>query len=290
MSNGKAPHLVQYQGSKRIIAGKILEHMPEVEGRLVEPFCGVCAVSIASAMAGKAHRYWLNDINEPLVRMMKRAIDDPDGLTDEYAVIWTAQFDGDHVSHFWDERERFNNGEKTEARLLYLIARCVKGAVRYGADGKMNQSPDKRRHGTKPETIRKNAREISYLLKGKCEFTSLDYRDVFERARDDDLLYMDPPYQGTSFVADHRYYQGVARDELVGALEGLNHSGVGYLLSYDGQCGNKEYGVDLPAELECEKVMIDAGRSAQATLLGRDARTYEALYISPKVRRRIHHE
>ena len=285
MAGRKAPHLVQYQGSKRSIAPMILEYTPVVEGRFVEPFCGVCAMSIAMAMEGRAQRYWLNDINEPLVRMMRLAIEQPDTLADNYAEIWVKQFEGDHVAHFWSEREKFNNGGKTEARMLYLIARCVKGAIRYGSDGQMNQSPDKRRHGTKPETIRKNAHEISYLLRGKCEFTSLDYREVFAQAHKDDLLYMDPPYQGTSFVSDHRYYQGVARDELVDALADLNRNGVGFLLSYDGQCGEKAYGRDLPANLECEKVMIDAGRSSQATLLGREERTLEALYISPIAKR-----
>ena len=42
----------------------------------------------------------------------------------------------------------------------------------------MNQICDKRRYGTKPETIRKNAREISELLKGKASLFCNDYRDI----------------------------------------------------------------------------------------------------------------
>ena len=34
----KTPHLVQYQGSKRMIAPKIIEFFPEKIDRLVEPF------------------------------------------------------------------------------------------------------------------------------------------------------------------------------------------------------------------------------------------------------------
>ena len=42
----------------------------------------------------------------------------------------------------------------------------------------------------------------------------------------------------------------------------------------------KEYGEELPQELHCKKIMLNAGPSSQATLLGRKSTTFEALYIS----------
>ena len=98
------------------------------------------------------------------------------------------------------ERELFNQGKEyqTPARLLYLLARCVKGAVRYGLNGQMNQSADKRRHGTKPATIRKNALLISSLLKGKCSFTALDYKEVLSQCGSDDFIYMIDSSESTS--------------------------------------------------------------------------------------------
>ena len=94
--------------------------------------------------------------------------------------------------HFYVVRDRFNNGQETPANLLYLIARCVKGAVRYGGNGKFNQSPDKRRHGTNPDTLEQNLYAISNLLKGKTSYFALDYHDVFEMAHPGDLVYIDP--------------------------------------------------------------------------------------------------
>lgn len=281
------PHLVQYQGSKRLLAPDILRHVPSGTKRLVEPFCGVCAVSIAAAEADVCDEFWINDINAPLVSMMREAIEEPDRLADAYEEIWSAQFsgDGDHVAHFLSERQLFNADEanRTPARMLYLIARCVKGAVRYDSAGRLNQSCDKRRHGTNPKRIRTNARAISKLLKGRCRFTSIDYLDVFSACDDSDILYLDPPYQGTSFVRDHRYFQGVRREELIDGLAELNSRGVGYLLSYDGECGDKSYGEDLPEDLGCEKLMLQAGRSTQSTLLGKSEQTVEALYVSPSL-------
>lgn len=47
--NGTTPHIVQYQGSKRILAPQILQYMPQKFNRLVEPFAGMAAITIAVA-------------------------------------------------------------------------------------------------------------------------------------------------------------------------------------------------------------------------------------------------
>jgi DNA adenine methylase len=91
---------------------------------------------------------------------------------------------------------------------------------------------------------------------------------------------MDPPYQGVSNVRDNRYYAGVEFEEFSQAIEVLNKKGVDYIISYDGSCGEKSYGKELPSNLNCSKIMLNAGPSSQATLLGRRSMTFEALYLS----------
>lgn len=197
-------------------------------------------------------------------------------------MVWEEQFQygENHVQDFYDVREKFNQGDQQPAHMLYLLARCVKGAVRYGKNGKFNQSPDKRRHGTKPQTLAPNVHAISQLLQGKTSFSALDYHDILDTAKPGDLVYMDPPYQGVTNVRDNRYLAGVQFDEFAQAVMTLNQKGVDYLISYDGACGSKAYGEELPPELHCQKVMLNAGTSSQATLLGRKSTTFEALYVS----------
>lgn len=279
---GKVPHIVQYQGSKRILAPQILQYMPKQFNRLIEPFAGMAAISIATAYEGRTNKFLINDLNTPLINMLHEVVEYPQNLIDNYTLVWEEQFSygENHLQHFYDVRERFNNGEKTPANMLYLLARCVKGSVRYGKTGKFNQSPDKRRHGTNPQTLAPNVYKISYLLKGKSDFTSFDYRDILEMAEPGDLVYMDPPYQGVTNVRDNRYFAGVPFEEFAEALNILNYKGVDYLISYDGACGGKEYGEDLPGNLHCKKVLLNAGLSSQSLLLGRKSTTFEALYIS----------
>jgi DNA adenine methylase len=115
----------------------------------------------------------------------------------------------------------------------------------------------------------------------------LDYREVLSQARADDLVYMDPPYQGVCGNRDARYYSGIDYAEFVAALDELNSRNIAYIVSYDGRCGDKRFGEALPASLDLAHLEIEAGTSSQATLLGRKEVTYESLYLSRALTKRL---
>jgi DNA adenine methylase len=171
----------QYQGSKRALASTILQYLPTRMTRLVEPFCGSAAVSIAAAARGRASEFWLNDFNKPLAELLALMINSPKELFKFYANLWRADRE-DALEHYYQVRESFNR-TKDARLLLYLLARCVKGAVRYNGEGLFNQSPDKRRLGTRPETMKENITAISALLRGKTIVTSLSYENVLANVR-----------------------------------------------------------------------------------------------------------
>ena len=277
----KIPHPIQYQGSKRSLASTILRYFPIKFPRLVEPFAGTAAISIACAARGKTNSYWINDLNNPLAELLGLIINHPAEIADYYETIWNQQHD-DPIEHYYRVREDFNRTEDPKL-FLYLLARCAKGSVRYNAEGLFNQSPDKRRHGTRPETMRENIFGVSTLLKGKSEISSLDYRDVLSNINEDDVVYMDPPYQGVCDDRDSRYSSRISYEEFVTALSELNTRQISYAVSYDGRTGNKTFGNRLPENLSLTLIELEAGRSTQATLLGRDAITVESLYLSPRL-------
>lgn len=292
------PQPFQYQGSKRALAALILQYLPQETTRLVEPFCGSAALSIATAARGRAKEFWLNDFNAPLAGLLSLIVNSPRELGKFYTELWRADHT-DALEHYYQVRESFNRTQ--DARLLlYLLARCVKGAVRYNSDGLFNQSPDKRRLGTQPETMKASLNAISTLLRGKTIVTSVSYENVLANLRDDDVVYMDPPYQGVCGERDSRYFSGISFDAFVAQLAALNLKSIRYLVSYDGRLGNRTYGKPLPDKLDLTLVEIEAGRSSQATLLGRDEVTIESLYLSsnlaadlgvqPAIHRRRHGE
>lgn len=272
------PQPFQYQGSKRKLAATILRYLPSRVERIVEPFAGSAAFSIAAAAERRASRYWLNDCNPPLAALLRQIIEQPEILADFYRDIWRGQSE-DRLGHYYRVREDFNRTHDPRL-LLYLLARCVKGAVRYNANGLFNQSPDNRRLGTRPDTLRRNLMAVSMLLRGHSLVTALDYREVFAGCRSTDVVYMDPPYQGVCGTRDSRYFSGIDFDDFTEALATLNDRGVRFLISYDGRLGEQRYGRALPDALDLQCVEIEVGRSSQATLLGRDKITVESLYLS----------
>lgn len=282
------PHPIQYQGSKRNLAPVILRYVPKGIERLIEPFAGSAAISIAAAARRMAKSYVINDLNKPLVELLRLIIEFPVETASFYEIIWKEQYQ-DSIEHYYKVREDFNRNQ--DPRLfLYLLARCVKGAVRYNADGFFNQSPDKRRRGTRPETMRANILGVSCLLKGKTVFSSLDYTKILAEAGIADLVYMDPPYQGVCGDRDSRYLSGISFSDFVSALEELNSRGIPYMVSYDGRRGNRAFGELLPSSLDLTRVELEAGRSSQATLLGRDEITYESLYLSRALTEKLVHK
>jgi DNA adenine methylase len=266
----KLPHPIPYQGSKRNLADQILRLFPEHFDSLIEPFAGSAAITIASAYYFKANSFIVNDVNEPLINLWDTIINNPKSIIKSYHDIWHGQH-GNEEEYYYQIRDRFNETKQPEY-LLFLLAKCVKAAVRYNAQGGL---------GRNPAAMRDDILRVSQLLKGKVQLHSEDYKQIIDLATSDDLVYMDPPYQGTGVNGGFNYAGTIEFDNFVASLFELNYNNVPYILSYDGRTGDKTYGIPLPEKLNLTKIEINAGRSSQATLLSRSEITYEAVYLSP---------
>jgi len=278
----RLPHPIPYQGSKRNLARAILERVGGREvRRLYEPFAGSAALTIAAAAAGVGARYLIADSLDPLIAIWRHVLTDPVGLADGYERVWKGQRRGDH-GYYAGVRDRFN-ARGAPADLLYLLARCVKNSPRWNRDGHFNQSADRRRLGMSPEKMRRELAGAHELLRGKTDAASADFEETIAEATPRDLVYLDPPYEGTSGSRDTRYHQGLSRERLIAALERLNRRRVPWLLSYDGRSGARAYGAPLPAGLHSLRLELRAGRSSQATLNGLASVTVESLYVSPSL-------
>lgn len=281
----RVPHPIPYQGSKRTLARSIVACFPAHVERVIEPFAGSAAVSLAAAQRSAARRFVLNDANAPLIQLWREIVEQPLDLARRYRELWLEQ-QGRERDYYAAVRAAFNQTHAAHY-LLYLLARCVKAAVRYNAGGAFNQSPDHRRKGTHPQRMEQQILGASRLLQDRVTLTALDYRELLPLVTPRDLLYLDPPYQGVCGRRDPRYTQGVTFDALVDLLHDLNAREIAYIVSYDGRTGGKAFGWPLPADLNLTQLEIDAGRSSQATLLGRTSRTVESLYLSAALCRKI---
>ncbi len=273
------PHPIPYQGSKRLLAPRILSYVADRRfRRLYEPFSGSAAITIAASHMRLATEYVIGDSLASLAALWQHILSEPAALADQYECLWAAHEEGS-IEHYYRIRDAFNQ-QQDPAHLLYLLARCVKNAPRFNRNGLFNQSPDKRRLGMRPTKMRCELFGAHVLLRDRACVMTGDFEGTIAGATGDDLVYMDPPYEGTSTGTDKRYYESMDRVRLIRALEGLDRRGVPYMLSYDGQSGTKRYGDYLPEHLDVKRIELAAGRSSQATLNGRNETTIESLYVS----------
>ena len=227
----------------------------------------------------------LNDTNAALTSLWTQIIDEPQLIAEQYAVLWRAQQDNPRA--FYDTiRSEFNATQRPEL-FLYLLARCVKAAIRYNSSGEFNQSPDNRRLGSRPARMAQQIQLVSSILRGRTELRNDDFRNALHDASPSDVIYMDPPYQGVSTNRDRRYAEVLGYDEFADALASFNRRNLSFVISYDGRTGAKKHGKPLPPSLRLTHFEIDAGRSTQDTLAGGKARTVESLYLSPALVERL---
>ena len=175
----KVPHVIPYQGSKRKLANKILEHVQhDVEGAVYEPFAGSAALTLAAAANNIGTSYVIGDKFSPLIELWKLIVKTPGYVASNYSEIWEAQLT-DPKAHFLKIRNEFNN-EQDPVKFLYLVARCVKNSIRFNSYGEFNQSADNRRLGMKPEKVASESRLASSILKNRTTFTSGDFRKILK--------------------------------------------------------------------------------------------------------------
>ena len=279
------PHPMPYQGSKRWLAPTIAACIPQGVRTLYEPFAGSAAVSLCAATKSSVRNHVIGDLHKPIAMLWEAIINTPHDLADEYERLWLEQECAGR-NHFAKVRQAFNV-EPQPALFLYLLARCVKAAVRYNRNGEFNNTADHRRRGARPDTMRDNIVRAAKMLAGKALVRHAEYLCTLDDADARDVIYLDPPYQGTSGNRDSRYVKGMTFKDFCDGLRQLADRKLSLIISYDGRVGDRVYGQRLPASLNLRLFEVRAGRSTQETLLGRDGVTYESLYVSEALLDRI---
>ena len=96
----------------------------------------------------------------------------------------------------------------------------------------MNQSADRRRTGARPETVWKRVSQASEILQGSDLFLG-DWYELASHATKDDVVYLDPPYQGTTGTQDKRYSSGMNVDIFESKVADICDKGISAIISYD---------------------------------------------------------
>ncbi|QHM72974.1 DNA adenine methylase [Mixta intestinalis] len=197
--------ILKWAGNKTAIMPELIKHLP-AGLRLVEPFAGSCAVMMATDYP----HYLVADINPDLINLYLMI------QKDHEAVIQMAKdlfkyFNTD--IRYYRVRQQFNYSISDEvekaAYFLYLNRHCYRGLCRYNLSGIFNVPYGNYKNPYFPESeIRVFAEKAQ-----RATFICASYEETLAQLKAGDIVYCDPPYDGTfsgyhtaGFTEDDQYH------------------------------------------------------------------------------------
>lgn len=218
--------MIKYRGGKTKEIPNIMWHIPRFTGRYVEPFFGGGALYFYL----EPSKAIINDINSKLMSFyvgvrdyFPRLRKELDIIEDEYTRN-RAEFDALKIKHpnehvedkneavYYQMRDMYNKIVKSkysDALLYYYINKTAySGMIRYNAKGEFNVPFGRYAHlNTSGVTL-----SHSILLK-RADIFNEDYSEIFDQCREDDFVFLDPPYDSVfSDYGNEEYKDGFNED------------------------------------------------------------------------------
>lgn len=169
--------------------------------RLIEPFAGSAAVSLA--LADFFDEIWLNDVNEDLMNLYVVLRESPESYIQEVHTLFSA--DTNNAETYYRLRDEFNrttSRRRRAALFLYLNRHGYNGLCRYNNDGEFNVPFGRYKRPYFPYAELMAAVDVLE----KSRLTCLDFEEVMQQAGLGDVVYCDPPYVPLSATASFTDY------------------------------------------------------------------------------------
>ncbi|MEI9610263.1 DNA adenine methylase [Raoultella ornithinolytica] len=182
--------ILKWAGNKTAVMHELKKHLP-AGPRLVEPFAGSCAVM----MATEYPHYLVADINPDLINLYQMIKSDVELFI---YLAKKAYREGAGETNYYEFRKFFNTCQMDSMDkavfFLYLNRYGYRGLCRYNKQGEFNVP-----YGNyiKPYFPEDEIRAFAEKA-GRATFVCAGYQDVlFSMLRLGDVIYCDPPYDGT---------------------------------------------------------------------------------------------
>ena len=253
MKNGIARSPLFYVGDKDKLIREIKTHFPDNIGRLIEPFVGGGSVF----MNVDAEEYLLNDLDRFVIAIHQMLsgyigrLDDfynefveivdryglslsyranvvPDELKKAFPKTYYAKYNKEGYNRM---KADFNQGGQIDIQMLYvLLIYGFNRMLRFNKKGEFNLPPG-------DVDFNANAYEalsdyFTILQNRHIEWNNLDFREFLHgiEYRQNDLIYLDPPYLIT-FSEYNKFWNDETEHDLLTLLDELNQEGVRFAIS-----------------------------------------------------------
>lgn len=194
----KHSSVLRWAGSKRSVASAVAMACGPTD-TFWEPFGG--SLSVTLVMAKNAKRVVVGDVNTDLVNFYLVARDDMDGLIEALGRL---------RDDYYENRQTFNeNADLTPvdraALFYYLNNTGFNGLFRRNKAGHYNVPWGKRAYSFDPATLRAFADKLK-TIEIECVSYDAFFAKHLAEMLPGDVLYADPPYQGTFSGYDARVF------------------------------------------------------------------------------------
>lgn len=189
---------LKWAGNKNRVKHHIVPRLPKGR-RLVEPFAGSCAISLAADF----DNYLIADTNGDLIDMYQFIKIDADAIIKEAEALFIAT--NNDAETFYKLRLEFNEAStsiRKSALFIYLNRHCFNGLCRYNASGGFNV-PFGKYSG--PNCPSEDILRFAQFAK-RCEFRHQSFQDTFGMTELGDVIYCDPPYIPLSATSNFTSY------------------------------------------------------------------------------------
>ncbi|HDT1380194.1 TPA: DNA adenine methylase [Klebsiella aerogenes] len=198
--------ILKWAGNKTAIMPELIKHLP-AGPRLVEPFAGSCAVMMATDYP----HYLVADINPDLINLYKHIAFDCEKFISNAKGLFSGT---NSAESYYNIRQDFNHSAKTSdfwkaVFFLYLNRHGYRGLCRYNLSGHFNVPYGNYKNPYFPENeIRAFAEKAQ-----RATFICASYDETLALLQAGDVVYCDPPYDGTfsgyhsaGFTEDDQYH------------------------------------------------------------------------------------
>lgn len=231
----------------------------------------------------KVNRYVCSDINSDLINLWKNIKNSPEEVFSVYSQLWNElnkDDDKDRKRKFFEEQRDLYNKNHDPNVFFFIMRTTTNGMPRYNSKGEFNNSFHVTRNGIEPDRLHPILIDWhNKLNENNVEFISDSYENILTDLKDDDFIYMDPPYFNTKGM----YMKNTINfKDFFKFIGNLSENNIKYALSFDGKSGKTDNTYDLPKECYKQHLFIKSGNSSFKRTIGKDkhAIVYESLYLN----------
>lgn len=199
--------LIKYRGGKSKEIPNLIKHIPQFNGRYIEPFFGGGALFFYL----EPQKAIINDINSKLMAFYTGVRDNFGSLKNELSEIESIYTDNrkqfeklksktpekrvndNNEPLYYKIRDMFNDlveKEYSDALIYFFINKTAySGMIRYNAKGEFNVP-----YGRYSNLNTSLVTMAHSKLLSNTEIFNHDYSEIFRMANEDDFMFLDPPY------------------------------------------------------------------------------------------------